>query len=118
MFALYDGELDNSKKLTYVYVTEDFRGLGIGVQLMDFAKQKCKDMGSEQIVFDTLNPNLDRFYEKRGAKVVCEASTTDFNVVCHGKKLGFPMSVLRLDVNEKDDKKEDGQKKVYRHHFK
>ncbi len=87
MFALKDSEFKNAKKLNYVYVDESFRGLGIGVQLIEFAKKVCKEKNAHMIILDTLTPNLDRFYEKRGAEPVCEVSV-----------LGHPASLFKMRV--------------------
>lgn len=84
-FVLKEGDFKNTKKLTYVYVEESFRGLGIGVQLIDFAKQVCKEKGCSIIVLDTLTPNLDQFYINRGAEYVCEA-----------RALTHPASLLKM----------------------
>ena len=88
MFALVDE--DNSvnelkfKKLMYVYIDEPFRGLGLGKKIVDMAKQLAKKDGFI-IIFDTLHPNLNQFYEKQGARVICE-----------GETLGYPATVLGI----------------------
>ena len=86
---LKDKKAINTKKLTYVYVDESFRGLGIGVQLIDLAKEVCRSKGVEMIVLDTLTPNLDHFYEQRGAKWVCE-----------DRALGHPTSLFRMNTRK------------------
>ncbi|MBS0286267.1 MAG: GNAT family N-acetyltransferase [Proteobacteria bacterium] len=86
-FVLKDANIPDTKKLTYVYVDESFRGLGIGVQLVEFAKDVCRQQGAQMIVLDTLTPNLDRFYEQRGAKLVCE-----------DRALGHPTSLFRMSI--------------------
>lgn len=83
MFALFPHEahsdlaekLDNFPKsvaLAYVYVNEGFRGLGLGVQIVNQAKLEAHKQDAALIYFDTLKPSLNRFYEKQGAKLVCE----------------------------------------------
>lgn len=88
-FALQDTDNDSIKKLTYVYIEESFRGLGIGVKLIDFAKDVCRRKNVEMIMLDTLTPNLDHFYERRGAKWICE-----------DRALGHPTSLFRMGTRQ------------------
>ena len=91
MFRLGDHQpLDaktNVKELTHVYVDERFRSAGIGGRIVDIAKREAKLQGASLIVLDTLNPNLNRFYEKNGAVEVCET-----------KFLGAPSTKLRMTL--------------------
>lgn len=75
-----------AKELMYVYIDEPFRGLGLGKVLINQAKVICENEGANMIVLDTLNTNLNHFYENCGAKVVYE-----------GQLLKHPTSVLRMD---------------------
>ncbi len=88
MFALLDypsvGKI-KAKELMYVYIDESFRGFGIGRQIIEEAKNKCREQGAQMIILDTLNPNLNHFYENCGASVVCESTL-----------LGHPTSLLRI----------------------
>ncbi len=88
-FVLKDAIVENAKKLTYVYIDESFRGLGIGPQLIELAKKVCREKNIGTIVLDTLTPNLDRFYEQRGAKLVCE-----------DRALGHPCSLFLMPTDE------------------
>lgn len=77
MFALLEHELPNSRglktrELTYVYVKKEYRGLGFGKQIIEEAKRLTEEAGAHLILLSTLKPGLNRFYEKHGAKVVCE----------------------------------------------
>jgi GNAT superfamily N-acetyltransferase len=72
------------KKLTYFYVHESLRGLGIGKAMLKEAKRIAAGENAI-IVLDTLKPNLNSFYEKSGAKVLCE-----------DKSLGAPTTLLRI----------------------
>lgn len=96
MFALFDyhgmGKIQ-AKELMYVYVEESFRGLGIGKTIIELAKIKCKEQKKEMMLFDTLNPNLNHFYEKLGAKSICESQF----MVDKGKRR-YPTTCLRLSV--------------------
>ncbi len=85
MFALLDHEfhkdlIDTGKKLPhvrelmYVYVEENHRGLGFGLQIINEAKCLAKEAGADLILLDTLKPGLNRMYEKQGAVEVCEGS--------------------------------------------
>ncbi|HAT2073515.1 TPA: GNAT family N-acetyltransferase [Legionella pneumophila] len=79
MFALLEHEFPNSRglsarELMYVYVDKKYRGLGFGKQIIEEAKRLAATAGSDLILLDTLKPNLNRLYEKHGAKVVCEGS--------------------------------------------
>lgn len=91
MFALFDYPLDEEIKaikpkatepeakeikaieLMDVYVEERFRGLGIGSRIVYYASKKAKESGAHLLVLDTLNPHLNSFYEKLGAKIICES---------------------------------------------
>ena len=103
-FALFDRSVENghikvqrfkvpelkvkgivAKELMYVYIDEPFRGLGLGKVLINQAKAICQKEGANMIVLDTLNTNLNHFYENCGAKVVCE-----------GELLKHPTSILRM----------------------
>lgn len=88
MFALVDEEAPfrntlQFKKLTYVYIDESFRDLGLGKKIIETAKQLAKKQEGI-IIFDTLHPNLDGFYKKR-AKPICE-----------GETLGYPATVFGI----------------------
>jgi diamine N-acetyltransferase len=86
MFALFDHDtLPHAKELMYVYVDEPFRGLGIGKKIITMAKQISASLSGKIIIFDTLNPNLNRFYEKQGAEAVCD-----------GQLLGHPTTVFKM----------------------
>jgi GNAT superfamily N-acetyltransferase len=71
-------------KLTYFYVYEGLRGLGIGTAMLQVAKQIAAEQEAT-IVLDTLKPNLNSFYQRSGARVLCE-----------DKSLGFPTTLLRM----------------------
>ena len=75
MFVLKESEnnLLNSQNLIemmYVYVDEPYRAHGIGALLMQKAMDLAISMNKGTIVFDTLSPSLNKFYEKFGAKRV------------------------------------------------
>lgn len=75
------------KELTHVYIDESFRSMGIGGRLVEIAKKTAKLQGADLIVFDTLTPNLNRFYEKHGASIVCESQF-----------LGAPSTLLKMTI--------------------
>ncbi|WP_367606830.1 GNAT family N-acetyltransferase [Legionella sp. W05-934-2] len=90
----FDAELSKeSKKLTkavelmYVYVDEKVRGLGFGHQIVNQAKLVAQESAAQLIYFDTLKQSLNKFYEKQGAKVVCE-----------GRLFSEPTDVFRMSV--------------------
>ncbi len=91
MFALHEhrplDEETQVKELSHVYVDDRFRGTGIGSRLVEAAKKIAKEQSAALIVFDTLNPELNRFYERHGAKVVCESQF-----------MGQPSTLLRMDT--------------------
>lgn len=96
MFALFDYQgMGNrsANELMYVYVEESFRGLGVGKQIIEFAKIKCKEQKKEMMLFDTLNPNLNHFYKKLGAKIICDSQF----MVNEGKQR-YPTTYMRLKV--------------------
>jgi diamine N-acetyltransferase len=89
MFVLADEDAPFSntlkfKKLTYVYVDESFRGLGLGKKILETAKQLAKKQRAI-IILDTLHPNLNEFYKKQGAKEIWE-----------GESLGCPTTVFGI----------------------
>jgi len=105
MFALFDIPIDpiikaisiNNKppiikELNCVYISKNFRGLGIGATLIREAKKIAKDLGADMIVFDTLNPNLNHFYKKNGAKVICESRYPK------GERNSNPTTVLSISL--------------------
>jgi len=59
-------------ELMYVYVDKDYRGLGFANQLIKMAKMLAHASGANLIMLDTLKPNLNSFYQKHGAEVLCE----------------------------------------------
>lgn len=88
MFALLDHEqLPNSQELMYVYVEKDYRGLGFGKQIVDTAKTYASQANATLILLDTLKPNLNRLYEKHGAKVISE-----------GQLFSHPTDVLAIKI--------------------
>jgi diamine N-acetyltransferase len=76
-----------NKELMYFYVDESFRGLGIGGRMLKMAKKMAADQGGEMMILDTLNPNLNKFYEKHGAKIICDSQF-----------LGHPTTELRIGL--------------------
>lgn len=91
MFALcehHDLGNTSAKELMFVYVDESFRGIGIGGKIIRMAKAICLNQGNKMIVLDTLNPNLNRFYEKHGAKVICD-----------GQLIGQPTTLMMMPAN-------------------
>lgn len=91
MFILRNYESFNknitAKELMSVYIEDSFRGLGLGTQVIKRAKAICQDAGAEMMIFETLNPNLNHFYEKNGA-----------NVICDSRFLKEPTSLLRIKL--------------------
>jgi GNAT superfamily N-acetyltransferase len=87
MFALLEHEFPHSRELMYVYVDKEYRGLGFGKQIIEEAKCLALEAGADLILLDTLKPNLNRLYEKHGAKVVCE-----------GRLFSHPTDVLRMTI--------------------
>jgi diamine N-acetyltransferase len=59
-------------ELRYVYVDKNYRSLGFGNQIIEKAKLIAKHSGANLIVLDTLKPNLNRFYQKHDAQILCE----------------------------------------------
>lgn len=60
-------ELDN------VYTAKNFRGYGLGGHMIEYAKREAKTAGFKFMVLDTLDPSLNAFYLKRGARFVCKS---------------------------------------------
>jgi diamine N-acetyltransferase len=66
--------LPRAYELMYVCVEKEYRGFGFGKQILEKAKKLSEASGANLILLDTLKPNLNKFYEKHGAQVVCEGS--------------------------------------------
>jgi diamine N-acetyltransferase len=58
--------------LMYVYVKNEYRGLGFGKQVIEKAKELASNTGAKLILLDTLKPSLNGLYKGEGAEVVCE----------------------------------------------
>lgn len=67
-------KLPHTYELMYVYVEKDYRGLGFGKQILEETKKLAAKSDVKLILLDTLKPNLNRFYEKHGARVICEGT--------------------------------------------
>lgn len=91
MFALLDIKEPNTRELMYVYVDKDWRGFGFGHQIIETAKKLTAKAHMNTIKLDTLNPNLNRLYEKHGATVICE-----------GRLFKHPMEVLTIAVQSNE----------------
>lgn len=63
----------NIAELDYVYIEKKFRGFGLGSHIIDFAKREAKAAGFKFMVLDTLDPSLNAFYIKHGAKFICKS---------------------------------------------
>jgi len=102
-FALIDRETTpeqirhgiHAKELMFVYLDETFRGLGIGKEMIETAKKLCVQQGANMLVLDTLNPNLNHFYESCGATVVCDSL---FTVKHNGELLVHPSTLMKIDL--------------------
>jgi len=95
MFALSDYSSDlfqdaaaTIKELKYFYVAISFRSMGIGSSMLAKIKEKAKEIGADMLVLDTLNPNLNQFYKKHGAKEVVDSQF-----------FGQPTTLFRMDIN-------------------
>lgn len=76
MFRLDTFHLEESRfnvlELTDVVIDSHFRNLGFGREMIAKAKEVAGKKKADMVVLETANPQLNRFYEKCGAKVVCE----------------------------------------------
>jgi GNAT superfamily N-acetyltransferase len=59
---------------SFVFIESSFRGMGIGKQILEKAKDMAKAEHADLITLHTLNPNLNKFYEKQGARIVCDGN--------------------------------------------
>lgn len=78
MFGLYQHHSLNNKlvidELNYVYIHPNFRKFGIGKSMIERAKEISKhEHGADLIILETASPTLNKFYEKLGAKLVCDS---------------------------------------------
>ena len=64
-----------------VFVREDFRGKGVGTELMKFAIEQSKLRGAHllQLTTDKQRPDAKRFYEKLGFKASHEGMKLQIN---------------------------------------
>jgi GNAT superfamily N-acetyltransferase len=93
-------------ELDDVYIDRRFRALGLGGNIIKSAKIIATEKGYSSIILDTLNPNLNRFYEKNGARCVAE-----------GRCNGFPTEKLVITLQEKnseisEEKRERDRRRV------
>ena len=70
--------LKNMLELDYVYTAKGFRGLGIGNKIVERAKIEARHLGAKHLEFDTLDPVLNNFYLKHGAKIICKSNYHGF----------------------------------------
>jgi len=64
-------EKDDKFHLETIAVGKEQQGKGIGLQFMDFAKNKAKENGFDKLYVDTYcEYNVDSFYEKCGFKKI------------------------------------------------
>jgi GNAT superfamily N-acetyltransferase len=77
-------------ELDDVYITREFRALGLGTKIIIEAKKIAEAQGCTKILLDTLNPiPLNQFYKKHGASVFAE-----------GRCNKFPTDKLVIDLKE------------------
>lgn len=92
-FKLYDHSIPGVKSLDYFYIIDEMRGQGIGGLVLQKIKNIAQKQGAELIVFDTITPRLNAFYERNGAKVVCDNWFNEY-----GKTNTHPSTLMRMDV--------------------
>lgn len=78
MFGLYQYHSLSSKlvidELNYVYIHPNFRKLGFGKEMIERAKEISRhENHADLLILETTNPELNKFYEKSGAKFVCDS---------------------------------------------
>lgn len=95
MFCLYEHDPLGAQvvdKLDYVYIHPNFRHFGLGKSLVEQAKIAARrDHHADTILLETLDAKLNKFYEKLGAKFVCDSRTLDTTNVVE-------TSLLRMDL--------------------
>ena len=59
---------DNYLELQRIYISKDFKRLGIGSRILDFTKKKAQELGKEKIWLGVWENNYgaQKFYEKNG----------------------------------------------------
>jgi GNAT superfamily N-acetyltransferase len=92
MFALLNYPIDfqtkiKAQELVSFYVCEEFRSFGVGAALFKEALKICHKHQANTLVWDTLNPNLNGFWQRRHAQIVCDSQI-----------LGQPTTLFRIDV--------------------
>ncbi|MFN7039052.1 MAG: hypothetical protein ACK4OM_05765 [Alphaproteobacteria bacterium] len=82
--------LKETKSLTYFYIEQNCRNIGIGGQVIEMIKDKAHELGIRNLTFGTLNPKLNAFYGKHSAKLVCD-----------NQFKGFPEDQFRMSTGRK-----------------
>lgn len=80
-------DLSSTKHLTYVYIDENYRRMGIGSCLIELVKERALLMGGSSIFLETLSTTLNKFYELHGAKVICDLGVESALRIALNKKI-------------------------------
>lgn len=75
--AFWAGEISVQKGfwLEHIFILPDFIGMGIGSELINFAKGLCKENGIEKL-FIFSDPNSRGFYDKLRARYIIESPSS------------------------------------------
>ena len=76
--------------LDQLLVAKDYRGQGIGSQLLNEFERRCRDAGCHKLTLETAEYQAREFYEKHGFKVTCTLRNNKFHHDWHlmEKELG------------------------------
>lgn len=71
---------DLSPCVTQLFVPEKYRHQDIGQSLLEYAKQKLKDMNFQKAYLYTTNKSIHEWYEKLGWKIIDEGTVYDIAI--------------------------------------
>ncbi|MBQ3564875.1 MAG: GNAT family N-acetyltransferase [Alphaproteobacteria bacterium] len=73
--------------VTHLFVSERYRCQNIGQSLVEYAKQKSKDMNFKKAYLYTTNETIHKWYGKLGWKIIGEGISNGFEIKIMERKL-------------------------------
>lgn len=90
-----------AKYLSYVIIDENYRGFGLGKQILAEVKSLTEKSGASVIIFTTINPKVDHFYTRNEAKLIHE----NMDYIPHlGKNNSHPCEYFRIELKNFEPK--------------
>jgi ribosomal protein S18 acetylase RimI-like enzyme len=96
----YNSRVENSWFLDSIFVDEQFRGEGIGSNLIELTKQKAREQGYKQLSLMVMADNIvaRRTYEKNNFRIVKHIDVQEHELIPH--KGGIYLLVSNLQQEE------------------